>query len=279
VAAIGLASVTVAVLAPIALWSDLGEYFRLQRQFLSAYEAAPMPGVVVAQRWQRFMAPTFNVALISVVVAALTRETRNFAVAKWGLLLLAAVFAASANQFFLAHYALLLAPPTVLLLASQLRDLPRHRRLTAWVAVAVGVWSLAVPVLPSIAEGAGAVIRQQSLGPDRLSTTYRVADSVRRISQPGDVMYTRDVHFYYLDRATLPTRFFFPSHHLNPLFTQARGTTPDKEMQGILARRPTVVVLNQTSWVPAQQDRVLQSYLRQNCSRRVIDQAAIYECR
>jgi hypothetical protein len=276
--AAGLVLVTAAVLMPIVLWSSISDYIHLQREFLSGYTIAPTPWTVVVQRFQRFLAPTLQVALVSIVLGLLVPAARTRAAAKWALLLAVGIIASSTNGFFWSHYALLLAPATVFLLGSQLRAVPGRANAVAAVALLIATWSLVVPVIGPMAEGAGAISRQHNLLPDHQSDKFKVAEALSQDFRPGEVMYTRDLHYYYLTDAKLPTRFFFPSHHTNFAYTVLRGTTPDAEMRGIVAKHPKVVVLDQVGRVAPNKDRVLRRYLDQDCKKRLVQAAEIYNC-
>lgn len=279
-AAVGLVAVSVALLLPIHLWSDLPEYVELQQQYLTNYSMVPRPPGVGLQLWQQFLEPFAPIATACGLLLALVPATRSWPTARWALLLGVAVLAISVNGYFWQHYAILLAMPLTLLLATQLRATPAHRGAAAVVVLCAAVFSFVLPVAKPLADGADSFARQGNLSPDRTAPQSVVAAAVRGITEPGDVIYTRNLHYYYLTGAALPTRFFFPSHHLRPSLTAARQSTTDAEMRAIVAEHPRAVVLDRTYRVPPGTDQVLVDYVRQECRKHlVIDQAFIYDCR
>lgn len=298
-AAGGFVVVTVALLLPIWLWSDLTGYFTLQREFLTGYHPAPRPFMDRLVAVQRFFSPTLPVLALSAAIAAAAPRTRTRAVAKAAVLVAICAYTSVANAYYFPHYSLLLIAGVVFLLAVQLRELPpvadtvrslRRRRLSmrrpgpaalaAALAVAVAGWSVVVPKAQTLKSGAQSILRQHDLYPDRTDSRIEAAAAARAIVSPGDVVYTRDVHYYLLTQAALPTRFLFPSHHLKVGYTAARGTTPEKEMQGIVARRPVVVMLDGLNRVPAARDGILTTYLKTQCRPyRTVAGTRIYDCR
>ena len=279
-AAAGLVAVSVALLLPIQLWSDLPEYVELQREYLASYSMLPRPPGVGLQLWQRFLEPFAPTATVCALLLALVPATRSRATARWVLLLGVALVAISLNGYYWQHYAILLAMPLTLLLATQLRATPAHRGAVAVVVLSAAVFSFVLPAAKPLTDGARSLSRQGNLSPDETAPQSVVAAAVRGITEPGDVIYTRNLHYYYLTGAKLPTRFFFPAHHLRPSLTAARQTTPDAEMRAIVATHPRVVVLDRTYRVPSGTDQVLVDYVKAECHRyAVIDQAFVYDCR
>ncbi|MFQ6170286.1 ArnT family glycosyltransferase [Oryzobacter sp. R7] len=278
---VGFVSVTAALLAPVAIWSDLGDYFGLQADFLSGYEPTSTSEPALLAAWQAFLGPSSFALVVAAAVAVLNPNARTRAAAAWWALGALTVATVSLNQFFYRHYALLLAPALIGLLAAQLRELPRpHAVGVAALTAAVTAWGVLVPTAPWLARGATAIARQHDLGPDRTDPRIRTAEALRDLVGPDRVMYTRDIHLYLLSGAEPPTRFFFPSHHTSAKYTAARGTTRDQEMWGIVARRPEVVVLNGVSALRPAQDTVLLDYLNASCaSPMVVADARIHVCR
>lgn len=279
--ALGFVVVTAALLAPVALWSDLGDYLALQAAFLGGYDPVwPSLGTRLAA-WQGLLAPVGALVVVAATVTLLLPRTRTRAALKWWVLGAGTVVAVSLNQFFYHHYALLLAPVVVGLFAVLLRELPARQAVAvAGLVAAVAGWVGAVPVAPQLDQGARSILRQHDLGSDRTDPRMEAALALRETVRPGEVVYTRDVHFYLLTGTEVPTRFFFPSHHLLRQYTAVRDTTLDREMAGIVARRPVAVVLDDVATVPRAQDEVLFTYLEQSCAppRRVAE-ARIWVCR
>lgn len=274
----GFVAVSCAVLLPIALWADLAYYFRLQYQFLRGYQAAEAAWAVEVQRLQRFLAPSASVVALCVLLAVIARRTGR-STSPWFALLALATFVVSSNGFYWPHYTLLLAPVIAMLLASQLRDFPGRQSAIATVALVTAVGFIVLPTVSTLSAGLQVISRQRSLSADVGSVKYRTALEVRRLAPTGSVIYTRDLHIYYLAGAALPTRFFFPSHHLDPTVTALRHTTPDREMRKILAGNPRVVVLDEEAAVPASKDAILLEYLARACVReKVIGTARVYVC-
>lgn len=288
-AAVGLGAATVALLLPIHLWGSLHDYFSMQSYFLSSYEMPPeVPGAQV-QRFQRFLDPLLPVATVCAVLAVVDPATRTRSALRWVGLLAVGVVGISWNGYYWPHYAILLAMPLALLLATQLRTTSLGTLGTAsgaragWVmavTLAVAVWSLGLPLSKPLADGARSIGRQGNLRPDQSAPQSVVAAAVRDLTDPGDVIYTRNLHYYFLTGTTMPTRFFFANHHLSEEFTRARGSSPERDMRRILAKRPRVVVMDRVGRIPLAQDRVLYDFLEDRCTLdRTIDQAKIYVCR
>lgn len=279
--ALGFVAVTAALLAPVVLWSDLGDYLGLQYRFLSGYEPDWASQAARISAWQRFLAPALSVLAIAGAVVAVTPRARTAAALKWWALAALTTVSVSVNQFFYPHYALLLAPVVVGLFAVLLREL--SGREAAWVAglvAAATAWGLALPTAPALTVGARSIARQHDLASDRTDPRMRTALALREVVGRGEVVYTRDVHYYLLTGTEVPTRFFFPSHHLLRQYTAVRDTTLAEEMEGVVARRPVAVVLDDVATVPRAQDGVLLGYLEQSCDPPLrVEEARIWVCR
>lgn len=279
-AAAGLATMSVLVLLPVHLWSDLLDYVDLQVQFLTSYGASPERPSITILRWGRFLAPLVPLLAVSAVLAAVLPTTRTVAAARWVALLAVALVTISLNEYFFGHYLMLAAVPVTLLLVTQVRMLPAGRGLVLGIALGAAAWLLVLPMSVMLADGYRSIRDQGSLAPDQTTTQIRVATAVSEIAEPGDVIYSRNVHYYFLTKAELPTRFFFPSHHLADGITAARGTTRDEEMRQIVSKRPVAVVIDHMNPVPAAKDQVLAQYLEQECAEpRVVSRTRVYDCR
>jgi hypothetical protein len=196
------------------------------------------------------------------------------------VVVLVAVVSASVNGFYWPHYALIVSPPLVALLCVAVSRLRRAPTTVMALSAVFAFIAIAAPVLPNLSLGAQSIARQGNLRPDETSERIVVANALREVLKPGDLLYTRNIHYYYLARAALPTRFFFPGQHLSDQFTRARGSTPDQEMMGIVAQHPSVVLLDRLNRQPPAQDRVLAKYLSDECHLwRTVKGARIYVCR
>lgn len=279
-AAAGLALVSATVLLPIHLWSDLADYLDSQVRFLTAYGAAPERPSMTLMRLGRFLQPMVPLMAVSALLAVVAPATRTLAAARWAGLVGVALVTISLNEYFFPHYLMLTAVPTTLLLVTQLRTLAAGRQAVLAVALAAAVWSLVLPLAVPLADGLRSIREQRNLAPDRTAAQVQVAAAITEITEPGDVIYSRNVQYYFLARAGLPTRFFFPSHHLNARMLAARGTTIDEEMRQVVASRPRAVVLDHMNPVSAARDTVLTRYLEEQCTEpRLVRQARIYDCR
>lgn len=270
-----------ALLTPIAVASDIGEYVALQVDFIRGYQADPVPVATRVEMLRGLFQPAALLLVPVLLVAATARSGRTRPMLMWVVLVTVTAAAAAANQFAFPHYALLLAPALVGLIAVQSRTLPRWGALAlAAITLAVSAWGLSERTVTALANGGRTIVRQNSLAPDQGIAPMRTVAALRPLVRPGEVIYTRHLHFYLLTGTELPTRFFFPSHHTLPKYTAVRGTTPEAEMRGIVARRPVVVVLDRVGRVPPPDDQVLQSYLRDHCvAQPTVGSAHIYTCR
>lgn len=279
--AAGFLVVSGVLLAPILLLSDLGEYVELQVRFVLGYQADPLPTTTRIELLQNLFRPAALLLVPVVLVAVAARSGRTRPMLKWVLLLAVSAAAAAANQFAWPHYALLLAPALIGLIAVQSRTLPRRGAVVlALVTVVISVWGSSERTVSPLTGGAESIMRQHSLASDERSAVMRTTEAVRPLVRPGELVYTRHLHFYLLTGAELPTRFFFPSHHTNPKYTALRNTTPDAEMTAVVGRRPVLVVLDQVGRVPPQNDGPLLDYLQRHCTQQPkVGAARIYTCR
>ena len=276
-AATGFVIVSAAVLVPIAIWSDLGEYFRLQITFLRAYGKAPTSAATWVSDAADLLLPMLAVLTVAVVVSVMGDRDRLRRAGPWYALVLTAVVAMLAGGHFFPHYSILVAAPLVALVASQVGRLDRGGVVVAGLAVLVAGLTSVVPILPGLAHGADVVARQGNLAPDQAATQSRVAASLGQVIRPGDVIYSYDPRYYYVTGAALPTRFVFRSHHLSETLTAARGSSPEAELRTIFGHAPVAVV---TKGRLNQQPAPVQDYLRQRCRpHESIKSVAVWDCR
>lgn len=280
---LGFLAGCLAVLSPVVAYSSIGDYFRLQREFLSVYEVTPMPWPQLLGRVEQFLAPT--VAIVVAPIAALiiggARGRKNTRIT-WSVVFLAVSIATACyNRFFYPHYTIIIAPAVVVVSAIAVRRLHREVGSVALPSLMVGVavWVMVVPVLPKLLSGAEVGTEQLSLGPNQDAPELEVADAVERVIEPGDEIYTMDIHDYFLTGARLPTRFFFPSQHLKPVNAAVMNSTPSAEVSEILAQHPRAIVKRTSARWPSSVAGLVDTYVHDQChlSARV-QGAAVYAC-
>jgi 4-amino-4-deoxy-L-arabinose transferase-like glycosyltransferase len=274
--AAGIALLSALVLVPIWIWSDIGEYFRLQFDFLRSYHDD--------RAWLDWIQAAMKMAQPMLVILALngilglvgTRSTWNRAV-PWYAATCVGIASILAGGHFYPHYSILLAPPLVTLLAVQLSSMSGRAPAMALVAVAMAAITSLMPQLPQLAHGARVVATQGSLHADRSSPHAQVVKQIKQITDPGDVIYSRQPLYYYLTGTAFPTRFVFPTHHSNEAYTRARGTTPAAEIREILGQNPVAVVMSRTkdAHLP-----LLWEYVEHQCRlSTTIKNTQVWDCR
>jgi hypothetical protein len=147
----------------------------------------------------------------------------------------------------------------------------------ALVAVAMAVTTSLVPLLAQLADGARVIAAQGGLHADRSSTQAKGVKRVKQITDPGDVIYSRQPLYYYVTGTALPTPFIFPSHHSNETYTRARGTTPSAEIQGILDHNPVAIVMSRTKDADLP---LVWEYVESRCRLSItIENTQVWDCR
>ncbi|OFE14566.1 hypothetical protein BA895_09405 [Humibacillus sp. DSM 29435] len=273
------------ILLPVFLFSNITNYFELQRTFLSVYDKAPVWWPKTLRRVEGFLAPTLAVLLVPITALVLgAPRSRQVKVTAWSVVfLVVSIATACYNQFFYAHYAIIIAPAALVIAVIAVRRYDGAARSITLpsVVLAVAVWAMVVPELPRLLKGAEVARAQLSLGPDRSAPEIEVAQAVRRVVEPGDVIYTMDVHDYFLTGAGLPTKFFFPSQHLKESNAAAMNSTPAAEVRAILAQRPRAIVMRVSPAWPESVSGLVDEYVRDRCrlSAQVQDQEiSVYAC-
>jgi hypothetical protein len=241
----GITAFSAMVLVPIWIWSDLGEYFKLQIDFLRSYhnEVAWIDWIQGAVKLTQPMLVILALNGILILMGTRGAWWRAF---PWFAATCVGIASIVAGSHFYPHYSILLAPPLVTLLAVQLSGMSVRGSAVALVAVAMAAITSLVPLLPRLAHGVRVVAAQGSLHADRSSPHAQVVKRIEQITNPGDVIYSRQPLYYYLTETALPTRFVFPTHHSNEVYTRARGTTPSAEIREILSQNPVAVVMSRT---------------------------------
>lgn len=280
-AAVGAVTVTAGLLLPVVLWSDIGDYLRLQLAFLSGYSAPTERAGLGIEQWQGMVGAVVPLVAIGAVLATLSPAARSRPVLRWLLLLLVTAGAISVNGFFYPHYAMLLAVPVTFGLLTQLREWNPPQRVPV-LAVVVGVasWALLLPMATTFAAGARSVALQRDFSPDRSQPASVNSAAVREITDPGDVVYSPEVVTYFLTGTRPPIRFFFPDHHLVAARAEALGSTPEDLMREVVAARPAAVVLGPTIPIPPEAAAVLARYVDEECRpHRLVGRTRVLDCR
>ncbi|MEP7330780.1 MAG: hypothetical protein ABI692_01695 [Terracoccus sp.] len=270
-------------LFPIFAYSSIGDYFQLQRAFLSVYEVTPMTWNQLLGRVEQFLAPSLAI-LIAPVAALIVGGARGRPATGtvWSVVFLTVSIATACyNRFFYPHYTIIIAPAALMISAIAVRRLRQEAGSVSLpsLMLAIAVWVMVVPVLPKLLTGAEVSGEQLSLGPSRNAPELEVAEAVERVIEPGDEIYTMDVHDYFLSGARLPTKFFFPSQHLKPVNAVVMNSTPSAAVREILGKHPRAIVKRTSVRWPSSVAHLVDTYVRDQCTLSTkVGGAAIYVC-
>ena len=240
----GFLGITAILLAPIAVWSDLGGYFGKQIAFLSGYHldtGATLFGIALAGYAHLL---TLAAALAAFLVWAAIRGTpwpsRNRAIA-WQLLVYLgfAFIACTASGRLYPHYFILLLP-VLSAIAGLFLTLPiitKYQHYFAASLILVSVVFLSLNETHYEMGLAGYMGRAPDL-------PVEIARDLKPRLEPEDTVYVYDYQpvLYYLLAVRAPTNYPLPSHHLNPGTTASLDFRPAAEMARIVARSPRFVI-------------------------------------
>lgn len=260
-ACVGFAIATLLVLLPIAIWSDLGAYFGLQREFILGYTPRPVSlqtlftivalfaPLAALVAYYLFGALAHDRSGVAPAAPAAAERRRLWALAVLvASILLGSLIAVSASGRFYSHYFLFALPSLWVLLGTAMR-LGDHDGRTVPLATTVllaAALTIGAPGLVWAARGGKGVL-DATLGRAPTGDTARlVAARAAPLLPPGETIYavcTPPV-VYHLLRATPPTRFgAFYQHHFGAAYAAAFGFTVAEEVDRVLDQVPAVVVL------------------------------------
>jgi hypothetical protein len=249
---LGFLAATGLVLAPIAVWSDLGDYFQRQHHYLAGYHADPTAAQV--QRAAADVGRVYGglIALAAATLAALawtglqrrpgllSRPVVAWQMASYGAVVTVACLAS--GRLF-AHYFILLLPLLCAFAGVVLASLPKAGGVRLAGGLCLAFYSLgAAAQTPQLLDGAQAWSAVLAGRPADQPT--RIARDLKPRLAPGETVYAYDFHtvVYTLLEVEPPTRFPFRDHHLFPREAAAAGVTPAAEMARIVGARPRFVI-------------------------------------
>jgi hypothetical protein len=247
--AAGFCAASAAVLAPIAIWSDLGDYFGRQIRFLQNY-SPPIPFHQHAGRVVGAFLP--YAALLTLagarVLFLLFGRGRGMAATEGagliemqGLVYIGAAFiAANASGRLFTHYFIQMLPGLCVVGGVFLASLPAAgslRRLCAVWLILMAALSLTLERNQFQARWT-AVTAWLDGRPADLPTA--IAEDLHGALQRDDLIYVfrYEPILYYLLDVPLPARYFFWEHHARTRY----GLNPEAEMTAILAKSPRFVI-------------------------------------
>lgn len=246
--ALGCIAATLVLLAPILLFSKLGDYFGPQVAFLLGYADNSGPG----HRLMLFVtAVQLLIPLVTVALAALCLkpEAGQHGRQLWpfGGMLLGSTAATLVSGYVYAHYVLLMLPPLWLCVAVILRratDRPQRVLLGA----ALAGTSLMIAFMPSALWAAGMGV-EDLLAKRRGDLAFDLPRQLARIAAPhippGGTIYAACAQpvIYQLVHVEPPTRYAFYPDMFAPRYASSLRVDPKAELQAIFSRRPSVVIL------------------------------------
>lgn len=240
------------VLAPIATWSDLGDYFQRQHVYLAGYHADPTAAQVQRAAAEVGRAYGGLLALAAAVTAALAwtglRRRPIFLrrpLVAWQLIVYGVAVAAAcvASGRLFSHYFILLLPMLCAMAGLVLASLPRAGAARLAGALALVVYAAAaIGQAPQLLNGAR--VWRAVLAGRPADQPAQIARDLRPLMRRGETAYAYDFHpaLYTLLDVRPPTRFPFRDHHLFPREAAAAGVSPPAEMTSILGSRPRFVI-------------------------------------
>jgi hypothetical protein len=247
--AAGFCAASAAVLAPIAIWSDLGDYFGRQIRFLENYSPPiPLPqhAGMVAGAFLPYAA-LLALAVARVLFLLLGRGRGTAATAGGSLIEMqalvyigAAFIAANASGRLFPHYFIQMLPGLCVVGGAFLAPLPAAGSLRRLCAV----WLVLMAALSLTLERSQFQARWTAVQawldgrPADLPTA--IARDLRGDLRRDDLIYVfrYEPILYYLLDVPLPARYFFWEHHVRRRY----GLNPEAEMTAILAKSPRFVI-------------------------------------
>ena len=253
----GFMLVNLLLILPLVIAGDFPDYIGLQRAYLSGYtsDAAPLR---LVQRIYEGVGPIVPFVLLGIVflVEGLYRRfladerpplTDNGRVIRaWVILWMFGALAASMSGRFFAHFFLFMLPASVMLAAAvllHLREQPALRRgVMMWMFLLAGF--VATDNIGMYMNGLRGYANW--LGGRPADPVAAVSEAMARELAPGDTIYVydADIIHYFQTRASLPTRFVFPDHHLKEDAAARLGFGRPAHMQEVLATEPKFIVVN-----------------------------------
>ena len=240
----GFLGITTILLAPIAVWSDLGAYFGKQASFLSGYSKDSSVTLLGTALVGYAHLLTLAAALAAFLVWGAIRDTpwpsRNRAIA-WQLLVYLgfAFIACTASGHLYSHYFILLLP-SLSIMSGLFLTFPivaKYQHYCAAGLILVSAVFLSVNKTHYQNGLAGYMGRVPDLPTE-------IAQDLKPELDPEDTVYVYDYQpvLYYLLAVQAPTNYPFPWHHLDPRTARRLDFQPTAELARIISQAPRFVI-------------------------------------
>jgi 4-amino-4-deoxy-L-arabinose transferase-like glycosyltransferase len=275
---LGFLGASLIVLGPIAIWSDVHEYFRMQAAYLSIYHRDDdfSFGSVfeIYQPYGLLIALYLIAVLLSVRDAtrgSFWRDRTTIFVFQISIYLAFGLLAALASGRFYSHYSILLLPGLTLAAGTVLARLPPYGRVRGPCAAGVLVLSVLLSFVPQRANFLhGMSIFGPWMSGAPSSIFVNIANDINDRANPETTLYVYQFNsvIYYLTKTKPPTRFPIDFHHLGDRYIGAFGTDPVSEMVRILASKPQFILVGDagSAWNP-KVSRLLKRELKSQYNR------------
>jgi 4-amino-4-deoxy-L-arabinose transferase-like glycosyltransferase len=250
------------ILAPIAMWSNLPDYFTMQATYLSIYyrddDFSFWSIIEMYQPYVLLIAFYAIAVVLSFRDGSRRRSWRNretLFVVQISIYLMFGLFAILISGRFYSHYSILLLPGLTLAAGTVLARLPRRARVRGPCAAGALALSLLLSLVPQrdiFWHGINVFGPWMSGAPTNVFMT--IANDINDRSEPSRTLYVYQFNavVYYLTKTTPPTRFPVDFHHLGLRYIGAFGTNPVEEMARILETRPHFILVGDadSAWNP-----------------------------
>jgi hypothetical protein len=260
---IGFLAASLLILGPIAVWSDLPEYFRMQATYLSIYrrdDDFSIGSILEMYQPYVFLIALYAMALFlgirDVTRGSSWRDRNIIFIIQISIYLIFTLFAVLASGRLYSHYSVLLLPGLTLAAGTVLARLPRRARIRDLGAAGLLVLSVLLSFIPQRANFLhGIKLYGPWMSGAPSSVAAKIAKDINSRSKSAKTLYVYQFNsiVYYLTGTKPPTRFPIDFHHLGERYIGAFGTDPSEEMARILDSRPQFILVGdaRSAWNPA----------------------------
>jgi hypothetical protein len=275
---LGFLVASLLILGPIAIWSDVHEYFRMQAAFLSIYHRnGDFSFGSVFEIYQPYglLIALYMIAVLLRVRDAIRgsfwRDRTTIFVIQISIYLAFGLFAASASGRFYNHYSILLLPGLTLAAGTVLARLPPYGRVRGYCAAGILILAVLLSIVPQRATFLHGIRIYDSWVSDAPSGIFvKIANDINNRSNSTKTLYVYQFNsiVYYLTGTKPPTRFPVWFHHLEDRIMGVFGTDPVEQMARILDSRPQFILVGnaRSPWNPKVY-RILKRELKSQYNR------------